>query len=270
MLRTKGKHCTGCGVTLALHSPTSIPSFAEARPPLAVSVKQDHLLLERVVTQRQLLTLGPRPPQPGGHYGVSSGTSFPSSITSPVADYGGNGHGNGHGNGQGNGNGNGGQSVDQAGAGGLLADPSGQEPPDTSPALFAEPEAPLPTLKQVDSPEPGLVPVDPFAESSGESAESESVSSSPDPEPVSEAQEPPASPPSGQVLPGSGLLSSFSSKVLLAAGAAGAAGLAAANLKGKAPLGSLADWVGTSRDEKKADSGSSESQAAAAQAAESS
>lgn len=267
VLRTKGKHCTGCGVTLALHSPTSMPSFAEARPPLSVSVKQDHLLLERVVTQRQLLTLGPRPPQSGGHYGVSSGTSFPSSITSPVADYGGNGHGNGHGNG--NGNGNGGQVVDQASSGGAQALPQ---------APFAEPEAPLPTLKQVDSPETALVPVDPFADSFADSSsDSSSLSSTPvstpdpvvsdptsDPRPDNLSEPGSQVPPSGQVLPGSGLLSSFSSKGLLAAGAAGAAGLAAASLKGKAPLGSLADWVGTSRDDDKKQDTVSESAAAPA------
>ncbi|MGD9684145.1 MAG: hypothetical protein AB7W16_23525 [Candidatus Obscuribacterales bacterium] len=269
VLRTKGKHCTGCGVTLALHAPTSIPSFAEARPPLSVSVKQDHLLLERVVTQRQLLTLGPRPAQSGGHYGVSSGSSFPSSITSPVADYGGNGHGNGKngGNGgNGNGHGNAGKVVEQTGAGGIMADPAEQAPP-SSPPAYAEPEAPLPTLKQVDSPDTGLVPVDPFADSSGDRVhqEEQAATAIPEntgsatnstPEPASTNQEPPASSPSGQVLPGSGLLSSFSSKGLLAAGAAGAAGLAAAQLKGKAPLGSLADWVGTSRDEKTSSSGS--------------
>lgn|GEM_PF-518365 len=251
VLRTKGKHCTGCGVTLALHSPTSIPSFAEARPPLAVSVKQDHLLLERVVTQRQLLTLGPRPPQSGGHYGVSPGSSFPSSIMSPVADYGGNGHGNGHGNGNGNGTNNGDQVVDQTSSG---------DPHTLPQAPFAEPEPPLTTLKQVDNPDAGLVPVDPFADSSADSAEqAQGTSSTPvsDPDPAvstTTTEDPPATPPSGQVLPGSGLLSSFSSKGLLAAGAAGAAGLAAAGLKGKAPLGSLADWVGTSREDKKQES----------------
>ncbi|MDZ4835495.1 MAG: hypothetical protein SGJ27_17105 [Candidatus Melainabacteria bacterium] len=83
IIRTKGKHCTGCGIQLALNTPTQMDSFSQIRPPLAVSIKQDHLLLERVVTERQLNVMTLRP-----QIGTSAGY-----------DDGGEDHGSGGGNG---------------------------------------------------------------------------------------------------------------------------------------------------------------------------
>ncbi|MEZ4491307.1 MAG: hypothetical protein R3F51_27375 [Cyanobacteriota/Melainabacteria group bacterium] len=115
MLRSKGKHCIACGVPLAMATPTQMPAFTQTRPPLEVSVKEDHLLVERVVNQRQLTMLGSGRKSRTA-YSTSSG-SYVAPVTGGYGSYGtvssearpaGNGNGNGNGNGHGNGSGNGG------------------------------------------------------------------------------------------------------------------------------------------------------------------
>lgn len=81
-------------------------SFSQVRPPLAVSIKQDHLLLERVVTERQLNVMTLRPRLGGSSAGYDDGGEDYSS-TGNGGGYGGYGNGGNGGNGH-NGNGNGG------------------------------------------------------------------------------------------------------------------------------------------------------------------
>ena len=111
VIRTKGKHCSGCGIQLALNSPTAMPNFPVERPPLAVRYSQDHLLLERVVTERQVSVMTLRPQVTSTPMYDDGGEDY--SPSNGYAGYGGNG-GNGNGGNGGNGHdgygGNGGGS----------------------------------------------------------------------------------------------------------------------------------------------------------------
>jgi hypothetical protein len=89
-----------------MNTPTQMDSFSQVRPPLAVSIKQDHLLLERVVTERQLNVMTLRPQigsstmyddggedyngGNGGYHGGNGGNggSTPYSTLDPVSDSG--------------------------------------------------------------------------------------------------------------------------------------------------------------------------------------
>ena len=105
VIRTKAKHCSGCGIQLALNSPTAMPNFPVERPPLAVRYNQDHLLLERVVTERQVSVMTLRPQVSSTPMYDDGGEDY-----SPSSSYGGYGNGgNGHDEYGGNG-GNGGSS----------------------------------------------------------------------------------------------------------------------------------------------------------------
>lgn len=140
-------------------SPTEMPAFTQTRPPLEVSVKEDHLLVERVVNQRQLTMLGSgrrsrtaystssgsyMAPVSGGYSSYSSGTV--SAESRPAGN--GNGNGNGSGNGNGHGNGNGGGSGHDFGVSVATG---------TGPAPQAAPEpAPAPPEKVEEPPSPSL------------------------------------------------------------------------------------------------------------------
>lgn len=85
LVRSKGQQCAVCGAEFVMATPSFVPEFSKTHPALSVQMKQDHLLLERVVAQRQL-----------------------ASYMRSKADKSGNGHasGNGNGNGYSNGDGN--------------------------------------------------------------------------------------------------------------------------------------------------------------------
>ncbi len=86
LVRSKGQQCAACGAEFVMASPSFVPEFSKTHPALSVQMKQDHLLLERVVAQRQLASYMRPKPDPNSN---------------------GNGNGNGYSGGNGNGNGNG-------------------------------------------------------------------------------------------------------------------------------------------------------------------
>lgn len=112
VIRTKAKQCPGCGIQLALNSPTAMPNFPVERPPLAVRYSQDHLLLERVVTERQVSVMTLRPQISSTPMYDDGGEDY--SPSNGYAGYGNGGNGNGNGGnghaGYGGNGGNGGAS----------------------------------------------------------------------------------------------------------------------------------------------------------------
>lgn len=86
LVRSKGQQCAVCGAEFVMAAPSFVPEFSKTHPALSVQMKQDHLLLERVVAQRQLASYMRSKPDKNGN-GHSAG------------------NGNGHTNSNGNGNG---------------------------------------------------------------------------------------------------------------------------------------------------------------------
>lgn len=95
LVRSKGQQCAVCGAEFVMASPSFVPEFSKTHPALSVQMKQDHLLLERVVAQRQLASyMRPKPDSNGNGNGNGS---------HDYASTQGNGNGNGNGNGDGTG-----------------------------------------------------------------------------------------------------------------------------------------------------------------------
>lgn len=113
VLRNQGKHCTSCGVSLAFNLPTQMPVFKQTRPPLEVSVKQDHLLIERVVNHRQVAVLSNGTSKPTQTSSGAYSSPQPEQANPPANEAAAAGNGNGNGS---KGNGNGGNGGNGFGA----------------------------------------------------------------------------------------------------------------------------------------------------------
>jgi hypothetical protein len=141
VLRGKLKACTGCSLALSDSAPTPLPTLTRATGALAVQVKPDPIVLERLLVRNQSqVWLRETKGAPG------DGTE-PEGVGGQLESNGyaenGNGHGNGdgHGHDHGNGSGSGNVSENGNGNGGAPAPQADRQPFDFAPSTA--PSAPL-------------------------------------------------------------------------------------------------------------------------------
>lgn len=155
VLRGKLKACTGCSLALSESAPTPLPTLSRTTGALAVHVKPDPIVLERLLVRNQSQVWLREAKGQGGDGTEPEGVGEALDGAEPAGN--GNGHGNGHGNGNGNGHGNGGGG-DYAGAAQVERQPFDFAPSAAPPSPPTPEQAPVAQPMQEYSPSPASAP----------------------------------------------------------------------------------------------------------------